>query len=186
MTAEGATQAGSDLWVFGYGSLMWDPGFPHEETASALLRGDHRDFGIRSVMYRGTPERPGLVLGLAPGGACRGVAFRVAGPRVEETLAYLHQREMVHYVYHPRMVRLDLGGRRVEAHTYVADTADSSFCGRLTVEEAAVIIARSAGKRGPNREYLENTLEHLEAIGVHDARLHCILAAVRRLDNGGG
>lgn len=180
MTAGDAKKAGSDLWVFGYGSLMWDPGFDHEETASALLRGYHRDFCIRSVMYRGTPEKPGLVLGLAPGGACRGVAFRVAAPRVEETLAYLHQREMVHYVYHPRMVRLDLGDRKVEAHTYVADTADSSFCGRLSVEEAAAIIAASAGIRGPNRDYLENTIAHLEASGVHDARLHRILEAIDR------
>lgn len=180
MTAGDAIKAGSDLWVFGYGSLMWDPGFDHEETASALLRGYHRDFCIRSVMYRGTPERPGLVLGLAPGGACRGVAFRVAALRVEETLAYLHQREMVHYVYHPRMVRLDLGGRQVAAHTYVADTTDSSFCGRLSVEEAASIIAASAGIRGPNRDYLENTIAHLDATGVHDARLHRILEAIDR------
>lgn len=173
-------KAGSDLWVFGYGSLMWDPGFVHEESASALLRGYHRDFCIRSVVYRGTPENPGLVLGLAPGGACRGVAFRVAAPRVEETLAYLHEREMVHYVYHPRMVSLDLDGRRIRAHTYVADTKDGSFCGRLSVAEAAAIIARSTGKRGPNRDYLENTVAHLDASGVHDARLHRILEAIAR------
>ncbi|MBT5413249.1 MAG: gamma-glutamylcyclotransferase [Rhodospirillaceae bacterium] len=180
MTTGEATRAGTDLWVFGYGSLMWEPGFVHEESASALLRGYHRDFCIRSIMYRGTLERPGLVLGLAPGGACRGVAFRVAAPRVEETLAYLHEREMVHYVYHPRMVRLQLDGRRIEAHTYVADTNDRSFCGRLSVDEAADVIARSAGIRGPNREYLENTIAHLDAIGVHDARLHDILDTVRR------
>lgn len=181
MTAAQPTPGESGLWVFGYGSLMWDPGFEFEESVSALLRGYHRDFCIRSIMYRGTPERPGLVLGLAPGGACRGMAFRVVPRLAEETLAYLHEREMVHYVYHPRRVRLELGGRTVEAHTYVADTRDESFCGRLSIEAAAALIARSSGIRGPNRDYLENTLAHLDAIGVHDARLHRILEAVARI-----
>ena len=119
-----------DIWIFGYGSLMWNPGFEHLEAAPALLRGYHRDFCIYSHRHRGTPERPGLVLGLAPGGSCQGMAFRVAGTRAQAVLEYLHEREMGPYVYDARWVPVTAGGRRLRAHTYVADVRHANFGGK--------------------------------------------------------
>ena len=175
MTAPG------DIWIFGYGSLRWDPGFAYEEVQPALVRGWHRAFCVISHHYRGTKERPGLVLGLARGGACRGRAFRVAGARAQPTLDYLHEREMVHYVYVFREVPATLAdGRRVVAKTYVADTAHERFCGRLPLEETAAMIANARGISGSNLEYLENTIRHLDELGIRESSLHRVLDAVRR------
>ena len=119
-------------WVFGYGSLMWDPGFPAAERQPALLRGYHRDMCILSLRYRGTPERPGLVLGLRLRGSCRGIAYRVEDADWPEARAYLHQREMVTYAYRPRRVPTTLAdGRRVVCHTFVADSGHRQYAGHL-------------------------------------------------------
>jgi cation transport protein ChaC len=162
------------LHVFGYGSLMWRPGFAHESAHPALLRGFHRRFCLRSRHYRGTPERPGLVLGLDRGGACRGLAFRVAARDADAALAYLEERENPNgeSVYHRRLlpVRLLDSGRRVLAVAYVADPAHQAFC-RPGEAEAAGVIAAARGRTGCNREYLLNTLRQLEALGVRDRRL---------------
>lgn len=169
-----------DLWVFGYGSLMWDPGFDYLERSPATLYGYHRAFCIYSHRYRGTPECPGLVLGLDRGGSCRGMAYRVAASDVEDVLAYLHHREMLHYVYIPRMLRLYLaGGRTARAHTYVADRQHKRYA-RLDIEEQVRLIAQGAGDRGDNREYLENTVRHLDALGIADGALHRLQALVQQ------
>jgi cation transport protein ChaC len=171
----------ADIWIFGYGSLMWDPGFAFEEAQPALVHGWHRAFCVISHHYRGTKEKPGLVLGLARGGACRGRAFRVSGARAEATLAYLHEREMVHYVYVFRDVKAVLpDGRRVTAKTYVADTAHERFCGALLLEQTAAMIAEARGISGTNVEYLENTIRHLDELGIHEGALHRLLDTVRR------
>ena len=171
----------SDIWIFGYGSLMWDPGFVFEEAQPALVHGWHRSFCVLSHVYRGTKEKPGLVLGLARGGACRGRAFRVAAARAEATLAYLHEREMVHYVYVFREVPAKLAdGRRVTAKTYVADTAHGQFAGRLPFDETVRMIAEGTGRSGTNVEYLENTIRHLDELGIREGALHRLLEAVRR------
>jgi cation transport protein ChaC len=170
----------SDIWIFGYGSLMWDPGFAYEEAQPALVRGWHRAFCVISHHYRGTKEKPGLVLGLARGGACRGRAFRVAAARAEATLAYLHEREMVHYVYVFREVKAELpDGRRVLAKTYVADTAHDRYCGALPLDQTAAMIAEARGISGTNVDYLENTIRHLDALGIREGALHRVLEAVR-------
>jgi cation transport protein ChaC len=173
-----------EIWVFGYGSLMWNPGFEHLEAAPALLRGYHRDFCIYSHRHRGTPERPGLVLGLAPGGSCRGMAFRIAGGRARAALAYLHEREMGSYVYDPRRVPITVGGRRVSAHTYVADVKNANFGGKQAPARAAAIIAAGRGESGRNIDYLESTIAHLATMGFEDARLARLLALTR--ETGGG
>jgi cation transport protein ChaC len=174
----------SDIWIFGYGSLMWDPGFAFAEARPALVHGWHRAFCVVSHHYRGTKEKPGLVLGLARGGACRGRAFRVSGARAEATLAYLHEREMVHYVYVFREVKAELpDGRRISANTYVADTAHDRYCGALPLEQTAAMIAAASGISGSNVEYLENTICHLDALGIREGALHRVLAAVRRLSS---
>jgi cation transport protein ChaC len=167
------------LYVFGYGSLIWKPGFPHDGTHPALLRGWHRRFCLWSRLYRGTPEAPGLVLGLDRGGACRGVAFRVPGTAAEEVLHYLDERENPRgeTVYDRRMlaVRLLDSGRVVRAVAYVANRDHRAYC-RPCAETAAAAIARGVGSAGPNREYLLNTVAHLSAMGVRDAGLDRIAA----------
>ena len=160
---------------------MWDPGFAYEEAQPALVHGWHRAFCVWSHVYRGTKEKPGLVLGLARGGACRGRAFRVAGGKAEATLAYLHDREMVHYVYVFREVPATLAdGRRVAAKTYVADVAHGQFAGNLPFDDTVRLIAEGKGKSGTNVAYLENTIRHLDELGIREGALHALLAAVRQ------
>jgi cation transport protein ChaC len=172
-----------NLYVFGYGSLIWRPGFAHAGAHPALLRGFHRRFCLWSHRYRGTPQAPGLVLGLDRGGACRGVAYRVPGGQAAEVLAYLDERELpdgAETVYHRRMVPVRLLGqeaaRMVRAVTYVANRGCPLYAGTLAAEAAAAAIARGVGQMGPNREYLLNTLSHLQAMGVRDAALARIAA----------
>ncbi|MGQ9369919.1 gamma-glutamylcyclotransferase [Azospirillum sp. ST 5-10] len=180
-TLDIAVAPGRDLWVFGYGSLMWNPGFPYEEQKLAVLRGYHRRFCLASHRYRGTPERPGLVLGLDRGGCCRGMAFRVAAERVPAVLDYLWDREMFTRAYQPKLLPVRLGcGGTATACTFVVDRGHQQYRGGLAVETAAAIIAGSAGERGANIDYLANTVEHLERLGIHDARLTAVLAAARR------
>lgn len=167
------------LYVFGYGSLLWRPGFAHAQAHPALLRGWHRRFCLWSHHYRGTPEVPGLVLGLDRGGACRGMAFRVAGPEAPAVLRYLDERENPDgaTVYHRRVlpVRLLDSGRAVRAVTYIANRSHESYC-RPPPETAARHIAAGVGLTGANRDYLLNTLAQLRALGVRDAGLDRIAA----------
>lgn len=158
-----------DFWVFGYGSLMWRPGFAHVETRRARLFGFHRALCVRSWVYRGTRERPGLVLGLDRGGSCVGLAFRVPGELREEVLAYLRDRELVTSVYVERYfpVRLD-NGSVTEAVSFIADRANPQYAGALDPTEAAAIVRGSVGTAGPNEEYVLNTLEHLRALRIRD------------------
>jgi cation transport protein ChaC len=171
-----------DLWIFGYGSLMWDPGFRYLERTPALMRGYHRAFCINSNRWRGTPEQPGLVLGLDRGGACRGVAFLVADADIEETIRGLWHREMRRRIYLPKLVRMRLPKKtEARAFTFVADPRHSGYAGELTVEQTARRIATCCGARGPNIEYLTRTIEHLEELGVRDRNLLQVLEAVRLL-----
>ncbi|MGH6717686.1 MAG: gamma-glutamylcyclotransferase [Alphaproteobacteria bacterium] len=177
-----------DIWVFGYGSLMWRPNFDYLERRPALLRGYHRAFCVYSHHYRGTPDRPGLVLGLEGGGSCRGVAFRVAAARAGQVLAYLDAREIPHEVYRRRLVPVDVHGgrsRRVMAHTYVVRRDHVQYAGRLPTARAVDLFLHGVGRSGPAHEYLANTVEHLEAMGFRDARLHELYARVQaRLAHG--
>lgn len=170
-----------DLWVFGYGSLMWDPGFDYLQSAPAMLRGYHRAFCVYSHRYRGTPERPGLVLGLDRGGCCRGIAFLVADAQVECVLETLWAREMSRLVYRPRLVPVDIGSAKVNALTFVADRDHESYAGRLELAIIARTIADCSGARGPNADYLFNTLRHLDALGIQERRLDEIRRAVQGL-----
>lgn len=166
------------LYVFGYGSLIWKPGFAHVGQHPALLRGFHRRFCIWSRSYRGTPNAPGLVLGLAQGGACRGVAFKVPAAQAAGVLAYLDEREMTGGVYHRRRVPLRLldSGETRQAVAFVADRRAAAYCASLTPEAMAAAIARGHGIMGPNREYLLNTVAHLREMGVRDAGLDRVAA----------
>jgi cation transport protein ChaC len=161
---------------------MWDPGFPHLEVRPARLIGYHRAFCLYSERYRGTPERPGLVLGLDRGGACHGVVFRVPGAHAAEVLRYLDDRELpdgAEVVYHRRLVPvrvLDRPGLVVPAVTYAVNRACRLYAPRLAPERVAAVIAEGAGQMGANRDYLLNTLSHLAELGVRDPGLQRIAA----------
>ena len=163
----------ADLWVFGYGSLMWRPGFAYEDVQPATLMGLRRCFCIYSVHHRGSPERPGLVLGLDSGGACQGLAFRVGADQARQTLAYLRAREQVNGVYRETHVPLDVAGydRPVMGIAYVAERAHPSYARRLPIGEQARLIRAARGLSGTNLDYLVSTLEHLATLGIREREL---------------
>jgi cation transport protein ChaC len=163
-----------ELWLFGYGSLMWRPGFKFEEQAPAALIGAHRALCIYSFHHRGTAESPGLVLGLDEGGACRGIAFRVAAAKTDTTLAYLRAREQVTDVYVEAIkpiTLLDGSARELEALCYVVDRTHPQYAGRLSLETQARLVRSATGLSGSNIDYVLNTVRHLEETGIHDAEL---------------
>lgn len=168
------------LWVFGYGSLMWSPGFRHEARVPGRVYGYHRSLCVYSHRYRGTPERPGLVMGLCRGGSCWGMAYRVGPKSARSVLVNLWYREMRNRVYVPRIVRVRLStGRDVMALAFVADVRHPQFAGDLDLASTARLVAQGQGKRGPNIDYLSATLAHMHEIGVRDPHLdHVLLAAL--------
>lgn len=165
--------AGEDFFVFAYGSLMWRPGFPFLEIEPATLHGYHRAFCISSTHYRGTPEHPGLVLGLDRGGRCIGRLYRVAAADAEETAEYLHSREMISGCYVPKLlpVRREDGAVQ-KAIAYVADRTHYQYAGRLSDEAVIERIRHAKGAMGSNQEYLRNTVQHLDEMGIADTHLH--------------
>jgi len=169
----------AELWVFGYGSLMWRPDFEFSEQVPAALIGAHRALCIYSFHHRGTQENPGLVLGLDDGGACRGVAFRVAPDKAAPTLDDLRKREQITEVYleATRPVSLlDGSGREVDAVCYVVDRAHPQYAGRLSTEAQARLVRSAVGGSGTNIDYVLNTVRHLEEAGIHDAELMALAA----------
>ncbi|GGF59955.1 gamma-glutamylcyclotransferase [Paracoccus acridae] len=171
-------------WVFGYGSLIWDPGFAPAEAVRAWTTGYARSFCLRSIQHRGTRTRPGLVLGLdeQPDAECGGLALRIADHDHDEVLAYLRARELVTDAYQEAILPLRLeDGRRVEGLAYVMRRDHVQYAGGLSLAEQARIIAHAHGGRGPNAEYLFNTAAHLTQIGLGDATLDHLTGEVRKL-----
>lgn len=172
------------MWIFGYGSLIWDPGFEVSDRQIASLPGYRRSFCMRSIHHRGTMEEPGLVLALdaVPDEICQGVALRVEPEQSQTVLNYLRERELISSAYLERMLGVELaGGRRVEAVTYVIDPHHVQYCGGLELEEQAQIIARAVGGRGPNTEYLYKTSAHLDQLGIRDGDLCWLVRRVREI-----
>src|SRR5215813_1940875 len=168
-----------DLWVFGYGSLMWRPGFDYLEKVPARLIGEHRALCVYSFVHRGTPERPGLVLGLDRGGACRGIAFRIAEKNRAATVAYLRAREQVTSVYREvtRSVWLENDARqRVSALAYVVDRGHVQYAGRLSMADQHRHVIQGHGQSGANRDYVTATVKAIEAEGFRDTQLHQLAA----------
>ncbi|TPK98613.1 MULTISPECIES: gamma-glutamylcyclotransferase [unclassified Mesorhizobium] len=158
-----------DFWVFGYGSLIWRPGFAHIETRRARLYGYRRSLCVYSFVHRGTRTRPGLVLGLDRGGSCIGLAYRVPGNLRDEVLSYLRERELVTSVYLERMLDIRLnGGGSVEAVAYIVDRQHEQYAGALDAGHAAKIVRGATGRSGKNEDYVLSTLEHLKALGIRD------------------
>ncbi len=168
------------LYVFGYGSLMWRPGFPYISRQLATVRGRHRRLCVYSWVHRGTQERPGLVLGLDRGGACRGVVFEVDDAERDAVIAYLREREQVTFVYQERQMpaRLD-DGSVVEALTYVVDRAHPQYAGALSVDDTLAVVRGAVGRSGRNEDYVLSTADHLDEAGVADQRLAVIARHLR-------
>lgn len=174
------------LWVFGYGSLLWNPGFTPAETVVAELTGYHRSFCMWSIHHRGSEEDPGLVLALdvADGARCAGVAFRVAEGEEDAVLEMLRERELISSAYYEDTVPLALeDGRRVEALAYIINQDHVQYCGDLSLERQAEVIAKAVGGRGPNTEYLFNTAAHLADMGVDDPDMVWLVGRVTALVN---
>lgn len=170
--------------VFGYGSLMWRPDFDYLDRAPARLMGYHRRFCVYSHHHRGTPEKPGLVLGLMRGGACRGIVYRVAADKAADTIAYLRAREQVTLVYREAQVaclRLTDGHRLAGVLTYVAEPGHVQYAGRLDMAAQARLIAQGVGKSGCNRDYLDDFIAHLREEGIRDRSLEALQRAVREM-----
>lgn len=172
------------LWVFGYGSLIWDPGFAFADRRRARLVGWRRSFCMHSIHYRGTPEAPGLVLALDadPSGSCEGVAYGVDAAQAGAVTDYLRARELISYAYVEARLPVILDdGRSVPALTYVINRDHSQYAGHLPPEDQARIIAERSGERGPNADYLYATAAHLHDLGVPDPDLDWLAARVRAL-----
>ena len=172
-----------DLWVFGYGSLMWRPGFEAIEVMHAKLSGFHRALCVHSYVHRGTRERSGLVLGLDRGGSCKGLAFRVDAANREPVLAYLRERELVTNVYLERVVNVVLAdGRKISAVTFVVDRTHVQYAAHLSENDAAQIVAGATGASGTNPDYVASTVQHLRQMNIHDSLLEGIVKRLQLLD----
>lgn len=170
-----APDTSDDLWVFGYGSLMWRPGFAYLERWPARIVGLHRSLCVYSFVHRGTPERPGLVLGLDRGGACRGIAFRICQSRRNQTVAYLREREQATKVYretHRNVTLQDPAGRTIRALVYVVDRSHPQYAGKLPLAEQLHFVRQGHGRSGANPEYVLSTVAALESLGCRDDLLH--------------
>jgi cation transport protein ChaC len=169
--------AAQDLWVFGYGSLMWRPGFDFLERRPARLVGLHRALCVYSFVHRGTPERPGLVLGLDIGGACRGIAYRVAAEARAATVAYLRAREQATMVYRESVRPIWLNSepaRRVSALCYTVDRGHRQYAGRLSLDQQLHHVRQGHGASGANRDYVIATVAALESLGLRETELHLL------------
>ena len=169
------------VWLFAYGSLMWNPGFTFAETQPAFLYGYHRRFCLYSRDYRGTPERPGLVLGLDRGGACRGIAYRLPADGLGAAIDRVWAREMAGEVYRMRPVTVATPQGQLAAYAFVVRRDRPDYAGRLALDDAARIIAIATGGRGTGRDYLANTVRHLEELGIADGPLHRLHERVEAL-----
>lgn len=184
MAVTGTGETGN-VWVFGYGSLIWNPGFDYASAQLGLLHGAHRSLSIISHHHRGTRDRPGLVFGLTRGGSCRGMAFEVEGARWAEVKAYLDARELVTSVYRDVMRPVTLAnGQRVAALAYLVDEAHEQFAGALSLDQQLAMIRAGIGISGRNVDYVLNTARHLAELGIRDKPLMRLAAELSKDDEG--
>jgi cation transport protein ChaC len=174
----GARLGAEDCWVFGYGSLIWNPTFRFVERRVAVLRGWHRRFCLWTPLGRGTPDCPGLMLALERGGSCRGVAFRIAAADAPVELDLLWRREMLSGAYCPRLVKLTTAKGPAEAVAFTINRRHPRYAGKLPEEAVAGVLATAKGMLGPCAEYLVNTVDHLRALGIEDRTLERLRARI--------
>jgi cation transport protein ChaC len=170
---------GTGWWVFGYGSLLWNPLFPIAEARPGIVYGLHRRFCLRSLASRGTPDQPGLVLALEPGGACQGVLYRLPSPLALDELHLLWRREMVVAAYHPRWIQVRSGDRRITALTFVVRRDHVQYA-RLSHEQETAVIAQACGAFGSSCDYLMRTRAALASHGIVDRYLEQLARDVQR------
>lgn len=171
--------ATANPWVFGYGSLIWNPGFSYVRSDKAILHGAHRSLSVYSFRHRGTPERPGLVFGLSRGGSCLGVAFEVEQAIWPQVFDYLQEREQDRGVYREAWRKVTLAdGQPISALAYLVNERHPQYAGRLDLGEQVRLVARSTGESGRNTEYVRNTAQHLLALGIRDRMLMRIVGAL--------
>ncbi|MCW9033235.1 MAG: gamma-glutamylcyclotransferase [Rhodospirillales bacterium] len=164
------------FWVFGYGSLMWNPGFNYEEVQTATIYGYHRSLCVYSWHFRGTQERPGLVLGLDRGGCCKGRAFRINATQKEQVMTYLTEREMITDFYNPKWVPAHVGKQVVSTYTFVADSTHEQYAGGIPLEQTISLLLQGEGRGGSSIDYLKNVIEHLDDLSIPDGPLHKLLS----------
>ena len=174
-----------EFWVFGYGSLMWNPGFAFEEREQGIVHGYRRALCVYSHIHRGTPERPGLVLGLDWGGSCHGMGFRIGEQNWAAALDYLRAREQVTMVYREVTTRLRLlkSGRIVRALAYAVDRNHQQYAGRKSLSELVDLARQGTGQSGKCTDYVFNTLTHLREMGINDAELEAVAAKLKASDH---
>ena len=175
-----AGRSGADLWIFAYGSLVWDPAIRFSELRAALLAGYRRRFCLRSVLGRGTPEAPGLMAGLDTGGECHGLAFKIESDAVDEESRILWRREMVMPAYQPKFVEVETERGCVEALAFVVDHAADNYIANLTLDETVRMIVTGKGLLGTSLSYVESLAEHFAVMGIEDADLSEIMARCRQ------
>lgn len=170
------------FWVFGYGSLMWRPGFSFAVRERARIHGFHRSLCVYSHVHRGTPDSPGLVMGLDRGGSCEGIAYGVERAAWPKTLAYLRSREQVTMVYRERLckVRLDRSGAVVDATAFVVDRGHPQYAGKLSIPEQERLVRQGMGQSGKCRDYLVSTVAHLREMEIHDLPLETLVQRLER------
>ena len=178
-----AAEPGADIWVFGYGSLMWRPAFHFVERQPALLHGYHRSFCLWVPIGRGSPDNPGLMLALDNGGACRGVGYRIAAAKLAEELDIVWAREMLTDAYRPRWVRVRTHDGLMRATTFVINHAGDRYAGRLPPHTVARHLATAAGSLGSCADYLANTVSHLDELGIREGPPHDLLNRVRQIQS---
>ena len=173
------SQSGHDIWVFGYGSLMWRPGFSYAEAHAARLFGYHRALCVRSMIHRGTPDSPGLVLGLKVGGSCVGRAFRVAAADAHDVVDYLTWRELRRDTYRATACRLRVPGRVVDGICFTVNRHSVQYSGDLSLEAMTALVDEGVGSSGSSYDYLSDAVEHLNTVGIKDQGLGALLQLVR-------
>jgi cation transport protein ChaC len=174
-----AAFAGGDAWIFGYGSLMWNPAIEFEERRPAKIHGYHRRFCLSTPLGRGTPELPGLVLGLVPGGSCQGVAFRIPADKIAVEMELIWKREMLGRGYHWRIVPMRTPQGPARGVTFVVNRDYERFTGMIPMDDKAHRLAFAEGELGPCREYLFNAVKALDEWGIHDRYLADLARMVR-------
>jgi len=168
-----------DIWIFAYGSLMWHPEIPFIESKPAMLHGYHRALCMYSFEYRGTPEKPGLVFGLDRGGACNGLAFKVEKSQAKSAVSMLNDRELINDIYQPKWLTVKMDDRSALAYCFVAARDHEQYAGVLSEAEQVRLVNQGCGKRGQCIEYLTNTFDHLQELGIIDRKLERIVSQVR-------
>lgn len=172
--------AGSDIWLFGYGSLMWNPTINYEERIPARVYGYHRQFCLWTLMGRGSPERPGLMLALQSGGSCDGFAYKVSPKIADEELAIVWNREMISGAYVPRIVTLHTDDGEVPGIAFVINRQHERYAGRLEPDNMIDALAHAEGPIGRCCDYLFSTVEHMDELGIGDGAMHDLARRVRK------